>query len=632
MKRRVRFLGFTLIWFISIMLFSLKNVYGTVDVFRIKNIKDETVINADDFFYENMSVDGQNKLYIPGGNDAHIYIELPSKTKYLQINVSDVVSKTEIVLEIYFPTDGGYNEQNKVVRKLKDGSNIIGFVQSAKGIIRVDLDSTTDSELKINSVCSYNTLPITFDFLFFLFEMILISFIVFIIIKERNKLLFLYQKNKKEIYVILFFLVSFSLWSFIIPYNQGPDEFMRFDVVKYIYNYKSLPRGDDPILCTSNGWGTSYAYSPYLAYLIGAIFMQMAASFGGIGAGLLHAARLVSVFSSVATLVFLIKISKELNLKNTFLLPCFVGLLPQFTFISSYVNNDSFAIMSTSIIIYAWILGLKSMWDRRSCIYLSIGMALCVASYYNCYGYLLVSFILFVSSYIYVYTQKKNVNVFIDLLKKGLIILLCVCLVSGWWFVRNYILYNGDILGNSVNTATAMKYALPELNPLNKKSLFEQGISLKTMLIDMRWILGSMRSFVGAFGYMAIYLSEWIYCIYAMLILMGLGLRLNMTLKLQKVKQLNKKKILFDVALLFSVLIVLLLSIIYSYFSDFQPQGRYLLPMVIPLMLWVAEGFQNSNLVSKKIKSINYIYLIIFVLGYINFYALGLVIIPYYYW
>ena len=106
-------------------------------------------------------------------------------------------------------------------------------------------------------------------------------------------------KNRKTITIFIIFFVSFigcyihrfhsfwqnkdvfSLYSFlldrsffcIIPIctvENLPDEFMRYDVVNYIVTYGRLPLGNDPILLKTNGWGTSYAFQPYLAYMIDA--------------------------------------------------------------------------------------------------------------------------------------------------------------------------------------------------------------------------------------------------------------------------------------------------------------------------------------------------------------------------
>lgn len=183
------------------------------------------------------------------------------------------------------------------------------------------------------------------------------------------------------------------------------------ETVRYIYDYNKLPKGNDPLLC-SNAWGTSYAYSPYLAYLIAAILMKCGAAMGLGSVEIFHVARLVSVLSSTITVAILIKIGQKMRLNNFYILPVLVGLTPQFAFISSYVNNDAFAIMSTAIIVYAWFAGLESSWEKKNCILLAIGIALCMASYYNCYGYILTSFLLFVMYYIYYAKNKRILNIY----------------------------------------------------------------------------------------------------------------------------------------------------------------------------------------------------------------------------
>ena len=53
-------------------------------------------------------------------------------------------------------------------------------------------------------------------------------------------------------------------------------------------------------------------------------------------------------------------------------------------------------------------------------------------------------------------------------------------------------------------------------------------------------------------------------------------------------------------------IIPIMLSIYYSYFNDFQAQGRYMMPMIIPLMYFVAKGFEeifNIIVKNKKIQN-----------------------------
>ena len=55
----------------------------------------------------------------------------------------------------------------------------------------------------------------------------------------------------------------------------------------------------------------------------------------------------------------------------------------------------------------------------------------------------------------------------------------------------------------------------------------------------------------------------------------------------------NFKNIIFNVIFIISIIIPWILSIYYSYFSDFEPQGRYIMPMIIPFMYFVVKGIEK---------------------------------------
>ena len=83
--------------------------------------------------------------------------------------------------------------------------------------------------------------------------------------------------------------------------------------------------------------------------------------------------------------------------------------LPQFVFLSCYVNNDSFAVFTVALIIYFWIRGMKSAFCKKDCIGLGAGCGLCALSYYNAYAYLLGSILLFFALMIHFQeTGKRN--------------------------------------------------------------------------------------------------------------------------------------------------------------------------------------------------------------------------------
>ncbi len=612
-----------IVFFVLALLLSQKIIYGK---WFITNWSRENQSNIIKDYSDLMSYDIhlENKMISIGeNNDAQLYFKVPKNTRFLQINITEISTYKEKLLKIFLPSNKGFTEEKFVYKRMKEGNNVFCFDESISGLVRLDFEGKGPYSFRLNFIQYNSGTQSVAEFWGMFILTLCICSLCFAAYLKRERILNLLYRYKTELFVLSMFFFLYLVWSLVIPFNKSPDEKMRYDVAQYIFQYKKLPRGDDPVLCMKNGWGISYAFSPYLAYLISAVFMHFASIFGVTGVGLMYVSRLVSVFSSVITLIFLMKLSSAMKFKNKYILPCLVGLLPEFTFISSYINNDAFAVMSVSIIVYAWYTGIMSEWDKKSCIYLSVGMSLCMASYYNCYGYLLISFLLFVLFYIYKFIKSRNVKLIGSMVKKGLFMAFFTSVVSGWWFIRNYIIYNGDILGNSYSRNSAIKYALPELNPLNKTSLYEQGFSLKQMLFNKHWIDTSIKSFIACFDYMGIWLKDNIYMIVLLFIFIGLVLKIISMFR----KEYHAGKLAFDTSLFAAAVIVVILSVIYSYMSDFQPQGRYLLPAAIPLMIYISEGYLTFAGKYKAVQGAIILSAIV-----LNLYCCVCVIIPYYMW
>ena len=81
-----------------------------------------------------------------------------------------------------------------------------------------------------------------------------------------------------------------------------------------------------------------------------------------------------------------------------------------------------------------------------------------------------------------------------------------------------------------------------------------------------------------------------------------------------------------------SAIIPNMLNVWYSYSSDYQPQGRYSMPMLIPLMYFVTKGLiiLKDKLIKEQMqkKTMRFISAL---LGIIVIWSLVGTIIPYYY-
>ena len=445
-----------------------------------------------------------------------------------------------------------------------------------------------------------------------------------------DKILEICKKNKKIVMAI--FLISlfcyYLIWTVSQPYNSCPDEKMKWDICKYIAEHNSIPDGRDESIRDS-AWGISYAFQPILTYMICAVFVKIASIFTTQQFVLVVAARLVSTISMTLTIYFVIKIANKLFKDKgiyKYLFIVFIAFQPITAFLASYINNDSTAILAISMIIYLWILGLESNWKIKHCILLGGAVGFCALTYYNAYGYILCSVLICLSSAVLNKMDAKEIA------KKALIVASVAFAVAGWWFVRNAIIYDGDILGTKTQNEYGDKYALEQYKPSVRKTPENSNESIWHMLDEDAWANTTAKSFVGIFGYHSILMSNKIYYSYLGLWLIG-GLGCLLKFKdLFIYKKEEKSKYILNYIFVIAIIIPILLSIIYSYTSDFQPQGRYIMGIIIPFMYFVVNGIQTmleKFIKSEKIRNIIIIMIMLLIIA-ISFKAIFSYVIPAY--
>lgn len=445
-----------------------------------------------------------------------------------------------------------------------------------------------------------------------------------------DKILEICKKNKKIIMAI--FLIGlfcyYLIWTVSQPYNSCPDEKMKWDICKYIAEHNSIPDGRDESIRDSI-WGISYAFQPILTYMICAVFVKIASIFTTQQFALVVAARLVSTISMTLTIYFVIKIANKLFKDKgiyKYLFIIFIAFQPITAFLASYINNDSTAILAISMIIYLWILGLESNWKTKHCILLGGAVGFCALTYYNAYGYILCSVLICLSSAVLNKMDAKEIA------KKALIVASVAFAIAGWWFVRNAIIYDGDILGTKTQNEYGDKYALEQYKPSVRKTPENSNESIWHMLNEDAWANTTAKSFVGIFGYHSILMSNKIYYLYLSLWLIG-GLGCLLKFKdLFIYKKEEKSKYILNYIFVIAIIIPILLSIIYSYTSDFQPQGRYIMGIIIPFMYFVVNGIQTmleKFIKSEKIRNIIIIMIMLLIIA-ISFKAIFSYVIPAY--
>lgn len=405
------------------------------------------------------------------------------------------------------------------------------------------------------------------------------------------------NKNKLAIFYIAFLLcISFFL-AVIQPEGAGPDEHMKITICNFIAEKGELPHGGDEAI-RDKLWGSSYGFTPILSYMIGALFIMIGKIFTNDPHILYICARLVSVICYTLMGFFVIKIARKL-FENKIYRCIFVLLatiLPEMVFLGSYINNDSLALLSISMIVYGWIKAKENNFNIKTCIFLGISIGICALSYYNAYGYILTSIIFLIA---YSIINKIGIKEF---LKKGIVISTITLAICGWWFVRNGILYNGDIIGMKTCDEYGEMYASEDLKPSKILTPQRQGLTVIKMLTH-GWVLSTVKSFIAVFGFMNVNANPIVYFIYFGIFVIGVIGYISKYYKLKYFKELKEDKIKLVMEILFGINIIIPigLSIYYSYTNDYQAQGRYIMPMLIPFMYFITKGIER--ILEKLIKN-----------------------------
>ncbi|NLL78293.1 MAG: hypothetical protein GX234_00465 [Clostridiales bacterium] len=432
-------------------------------------------------------------------------------------------------------------------------------------------------------------------------------------------------ENKKALFFYATLISAMLFFVLLQPLGEPPDEANHYLIVQYICLHGTIPHGADPEILIF-GYGGSYAYQPILTYIIQGYLLRFLFGFCKDGYLLLLAARLVNVVFGIIMAVYVRKTAKLLfrSASWQWLFSILIMFLPQSLFLHTYVNTDSMAMMSTAIMVYAWLNGYRTHWNRTSCLTLAAGISFCALSYYNAYGFILCSILFF----IYTWFEKDSVSGkrqlnWKGMLRYGLFISAVVLLCISWWFIRNAVLYNGDFLGLAARAKCTLETATEQYHPLTKKTYYNTGYSLFYMIFRTDFLELLTNSTIATFGPMSIVTFKHIYTVIKWLTVLSLAAVICIPKRLiqdvcPKCHKADSASALCPappeewdtadrralyVCMLSCIVITVSLCVGYSYLSDYQPQGRYILPMLVPFAYFMTLGMSRiAGLLQAKLK------------------------------
>lgn len=376
------------------------------------------------------------------------------------------------------------------------------------------------------------------------------------------------HKNTRDLLILMIMSGSIlTIWSWLLPFDGGPDEIHHYEVVKYIaYHFRWPVFGPHGDLYVRNAPGTRdgmvfgfYALQSTYPYLIPAIALRLL-SFSNFD---YHIARFGSIIYGIVSIIALnsaVYILFPRHFPSRRMIVAFALLIPQSAYIFSYINQDSFGIMAINLLFYSLIrLEYSEKVDMKMWLRIGGSWALTAMSRQHVATFATLMVLVF-----FVFSRyRSGVKWWIKLIVTSIIpnfVIFC-------WILRNYMLYSDPLLRQVARDAWShwLELVAPHLL---RPSFANQGYSFPAFIFLTPWASETFKSFWAKFGYMNIEPSLYFYWIYAILLAVFV---LNFVFYFGNFKKIGL------VPFLVLPLILLGLHGYKNYVGDFQPQGRYLL-------------------------------------------------------
>lgn len=411
--------------------------------------------------------------------------------------------------------------------------------------------------------------------------------------------------------LLLLVLLVATWWARAIPENGAPDEYEHIATQRFVAEHGRLPSFGEgrfrihlmDSVCRAPIYPTieqgrmvfpagaeihpghryevrqPYLFWPQPAHLIAGMLQRVTGGF------VLGKARAISScwVAAAAVLVFLAALRLWPDRLATALLAGLTfGLWPQVTFVGAYVNDDAAALATTALLLFVCAVleadGVSPV--RNMALGLSLGLV-ALSKPYACAVFPLVGF----------WFLRSRARHGKDAVRCFLLSGALALAVVGAWF-----LFAGKPSDSTASASGSRSAALREFNAALPTGLARQTTMLETgsMLGRGRgilefpflaWLLPSLFSLYGAFGWMDEPLPLAVYALAAIIFSVSLaGLWRSAPSR-------RPPGLLLPFLFSFPLLTIGgLLSFWHSYSVDFQPQGRYLLPSVSGLSMLAAAG------------------------------------------
>lgn len=369
------------------------------------------------------------------------------------------------------------------------------------------------------------------------------------------------------------------VWSFVVPIYEAPDEPHHWEYARYLhYHQGSLPNYG-PALIEAN-------QPPLYYWFIAPVASTTPVPPSGAtldANGALHLlkpprlcqnspsdfrrywpirwARLLTALLSVVTVLFTYLAGYECtdNRYTGLLAASLLLCLPQFTFRGTNISNDALVATTCAIATYFLVRLIRRGFSWRTGVFAALSLGCAFLSKINAVIFVPVVAVVLLSSAANWRERLKRLSVLLVTL---------VCVLP--WLIWNQVKY-GDPVASKV-----MLTVVPSL--VQKKSIWSPYFRTTFPKV-------LLKSFIGVFGWMNVYLPEVIYWTFYLAMLLAIA-GLCRSVSTRRVG----KSLVFALAML-PILAVASTAQLNLTFE--QPQGRYLFPALSAVLILMAIGLEG---------------------------------------
>lgn len=393
--------------------------------------------------------------------------------------------------------------------------------------------------------------------------------------------------------VFVIFFVYFFITSNKLPHGAGPDWRSNTDVTEFIYGHGRLavlPDDEDELYFTV--YGGTRAFRPPLSYIVSAVVAKTL-SFTDLEPHILFRKGSALLCALAVALAFYALSIYFSSYGAGILGAAIIGLMPQFTFIASYNNDDSGAIFTATLMIAVLVRIYRYGVSTTNAVLTGMAGGLVVLSKMS--AWLLAPFVLI---FLAIYFRAP----ILALLRYSAVAGLVFILSGGWWFAFNVHHYGiDDPLQRKIASQVLEDHR--RLPPDMGVGYAAKGIGYYELVINnYRNFLGEtakatignldwLKLRVGPLQYIFYMAIFYIALVYYLISLAGFTLR---KLAGVSIKGSSGKQVMFETLLFMMIIFQIFMYVWTNIHNDIQIQGKYIIPVFLAILLLFFSGAGQS--------------------------------------